>query len=167
MNNCMCVSAWYLQCVFPDSLKWSTTVILIIDSIAETGLVCTKARCLRSPRHLHPGRLSQDHRLLASYAAGQHRIHHDGRLWLVSSVGPVGSLWWWRACHWYISSCCFRLMICFCRLFFFTVWTDEMCSRVDLGSWITCVHQLKLRSHSSIQHWTQFWISSLLESRRV
>lgn len=44
------------------------------------------------------------------------------------------------------------MMVCFSLLFFLTVWADEMYSRVDLGSWISCVHQFKLRAHFTSIH---------------
>lgn len=59
-----------------DSLKWAAAIIIIFITIKKRRLVCTKARSLCSPCHLHSGSLKQDHRILASYPAGQLKWSH-------------------------------------------------------------------------------------------
>ncbi|TNM94723.1 hypothetical protein fugu_017482 [Takifugu bimaculatus] len=90
------------------------------SSCTRSGWFTPKPGGLRSPRHLHSGRLQQDHRLLAPHPAG-HRPTCE---------------------H---STCVQHVCITSASLCFnFTVETHEMCSGMDLGVWLTDARRLVL-----------------------
>lgn len=138
-----------------DSLKWAAAIIIIFITITKRKLVCTKARSLCSPCHLHSGSLKQDHRILASYPAGQLKWSHVVSFYFDSITENVKNVKYITLSE--MISDTFPAFVkpelktlntfsLSSSLFVFAVRIDEMHSRVDLGSRITSAHQLKLRA---------------------
>lgn len=132
-----------------DSLKWAAAIIIIFITITKRRLVCTKARSLCSPCHLHSGSLKQDHRILASYPAGQLKWSHVISFYFDSITENVKNVKYITLsemisdtsfCETRIENIKYFFHILFSSLFVFAVRIDEMHSRVDLGSRITSAH---------------------------